>query len=130
METQQTEPKKLGRPTKYKPEYAERDYMQGYFDECKEEEKLISICGYSCYIGVCEDTLYEWAKHNKPFSESLKIIKQMSKEMLSNNGLKSIYNSTITKLMLSHNHGMREGQDIKHSGEAIVIKLPDKVKDI
>lgn len=119
-----------GRPSGYKPEYASRDYIDGYIEECKEEEKLISLCGYSVYIGTCEKVMYDWANANAQFRKSLDIIKQKSKEMLIVKGLGNKYNSTITKLMLSSNHGMREGTDVTSGGESITISLPEKMKDI
>ena len=122
--------KKRGRKSDYKLEYAQQDYIEGYFEECKEEEKLISLCGLACYIGTTEATLSNWAKEKPEFFRTLGIIRQKSKEMLINKGLWGKYNPTIAKLCLSANHGMREGQDIKHSGEAITIKLPEKMKDM
>ena len=126
--------KKTGRKTGYKKEYASRDYIQGYIDECIEcdskDKKFISLCGYAVYIDTCEKVMYDWANANPMFRKSLDIIKQKSKEMLCNGGLNSTYNSTIAKLMLSSNHGMREGTDVTSGGESITIKLPEKMKDI
>lgn len=131
MEEETTKPKKAnGRPTKYKEEYCSREYIQGYIDECTEEEKLVSLCGYSCYIGTCEKIMYDWANKHDAFRKSLDIIKQKSKEMLVNKGLNNDYNSTIAKLMLSHNHGMKERTDVTSNDESITIKLPEKMKDI
>lgn len=119
-----------GRPTKYKEEYCSREYIQGYLDECEDKEELISICGFSCYIGSTEETLQNWGRKYPQFLRSLGIIKQKSKQMLCNKGLKGDYNSTIAKLMLSANHGLREGTDVTSGGESITIKLPEKFKDI
>jgi hypothetical protein len=119
-----------GRPSKYKEEYNTIEYLQGFFDQCKERKELVSLCGLAVYIGVCEDTLYEWKDKHSEFSESLKKIKQMSKNQLCNKGLDGTYNSKIAALILSANHGLREGKDITSAGESITIKLPTKFKDI
>ena len=106
-----------GRPTKYKAEYSTDEFLDGYIASCLPENKLVSLSGYSVYIGVCEDTLQEWRKVHPSFAVTLSVLKQLSKEMLINKGLNSTYNSTIAKLMLSSNHGMTEKLDTKLSGD-------------
>lgn len=119
-----------GRPTTYKPEYATTDYLEGYFDECKEEEKLISECGYAVYIGTTEVTLHSWSKKFPEFLKSLGLIKQKSKEMLITKGLVGKYRPNMAKFVLSACHGLREGTDVTSGGESITIKLPEKFKDM
>ena len=61
---------KVGRPTKYKEEYCEMliEHMaEGY-----------SFESFGGVIEVAEDTLYEWAKVNKNFSDSKNIGTQKS----------------------------------------------------
>ena len=122
--------KKAGRKTKYKTEYNTKEYLQGYFDQCEEKKEIVSLCGLAVYIGVCEDTLQEWKNVHPQFSVSLKNIKQRSKNMLVNGGLNSTYNSTIAKLILSANHGMKEKTDITTNDDSITIAIPTKFKDI
>ncbi|MDK2821839.1 MAG: hypothetical protein PWP31_1804 [Clostridia bacterium] len=53
-----------GRPSKYKPEYAEQAYklcLLGATDKDMAD-----------FFAVCEDTINEWKKAHKDFSESLK----------------------------------------------------------
>lgn len=121
---------KVGRPTKYKEEYSGQDYMEGYLGQCKEKEDLVSLCGYAVYIGTCEKVMYDWANKNEQFRKSLDIIKQISKEMLVQGGVKGTYAQPITKLMLSHNHGMKERTDVTSNDESITIKMPEKMKDV
>jgi len=121
---------KTGAPTKYKEEYNTKDYLDGYFSYAKENEELVSNCGLAVYIGICEDTLYEWAKVHPDFSVSLKKVKQVSKNMLYNKGLNKEYDSGLTKLLLSHNHGHKERTDITSNDESITVKMPDKMKDV
>ena len=105
----------MARPTKYKAEYATDEYLDKYVIACQVKEKLVSLCGFSVYIGICEDTLQEWRKVHAEFSVSLSRLKQMSKEMLCNRGIDSTYNRTIAKLILSSNHGMAERTETQHS---------------
>ena len=129
METDE-KTKHAGRPSGYKPDYATQDYIQGYIDECEDNEKLVSLCGYAVYIGTCEKVMYDWANKDALFRKSLDIIKQKSKEMLINKGLGNKYNSTIAKLCLSANHGMKERSDVTSNDESITIKMPEKMKDV
>lgn len=73
--------------------------------------KLPTIVGFSIYLGVSEKTLYNWADENNDFREALDRIKIEQKQRLINMGLSGEYNATIAKLMLSHNHGMKERYD-------------------
>jgi hypothetical protein len=43
----------------------------------------------------------------------------IEKHTLINKGLRGLYNSTIAKLILSSNHGLREGTDITTRGDKI-----------
>ena len=103
--------KKNGRPSKYKPEYATDEFIALFIEHCKDKEELVSHCGLAVYLNVCEDTIYEWKKVHKEFSVSLKKIKQISKNMLINNGLSGKYNSKICGLILSANHGVIERKE-------------------
>ena len=104
----------MGRPTKYKAEFATFAYIDGYVSQCVKRNELVSLCGLAVYMGVCEDTLQEWRKVYEEFSVSLGCVKQISKNMLFNKGLDSTYNSTIAKLILSSNHGMAEKTETQH----------------
>ena len=105
----------MARPTKYKVEYATMEFIMNYVANTINNGELVSLCSLAVYMGVCEDTLQEWRKVYPAFSVSLGIVKQKSKNMLINKGLDSTYNSTITKLMLSSNHGMAERTETQHS---------------
>ncbi len=92
------------------------------FDK-KLRVKLPTIGGLALYIGVCEDTLHEWAKVHPRFSVSLKKVKTMQAERLLDKGLSGDYNSTIAKLILSANHGMSDRTDHTSGGEKISINF-------
>lgn len=124
---------KIGRPTKYKPEYCQKvdDYLaenqdeefqvvkqtnpeKGYemFDN-KLKVRLPTVEGFAMYIGVPKRTLYEWRDAHKEFSHSLEKIVEEQRSRLLNMGLSGDYNSTIAKLILSSNHGMAEKSENK-----------------
>lgn len=103
---------KVGRPTKYDPSLVDEVFR--YLETTgKEQMHLPKIESFALYIGVHKDTLYEWAKKYPKFSDALGIILQRQAEQLIDDGIyggKEV-NSTIVKLLLQNNHGMKERQD-------------------
>jgi hypothetical protein len=126
------EKNKGGRPEEYKEEYCEK--VDEYLKECQDEEirvikqsnlekgyemydnrlkvKLPTIEGFALFIGVSKKSIYNWEKDNPKFLHSLDKIKTEQQQRLIDKGLSGDYNSTIAKLILSANHGMRERTDI------------------
>ena len=127
-----------GRPTKYKKEFIDKavEYLQKFeaFDEDVDNYKgeiIPTIEGFARYIGIhSKVTLYNWAEAqaksqpnpddlegedipgNPDFLNALCSIKNLQAILLQNGGLKGALNATITKLMLSANHDMREKSDV------------------
>lgn len=106
-----------GRPTDYSLEILNK--AQKYLKQCKDEVienklrvDLPSIEGLAIYLKVHRDTLYEWAKIHPGISDTLEEIKAEQAKRLLNKGLSGEYNSTIAKLILSSNHGMKEKTDV------------------
>lgn len=130
---------KFGRPTKYDKKYISKIDM--YLKICQDEEKQVvkqssekyemfdnklkvklpTIDGFARFINIPKRTLYEWKDKHPDFSHSLDKIVTEQQERLINSGLSGEYNSTIAKLILSSNHGMREKSetDITTLGKAI-----------
>jgi hypothetical protein len=123
---------KCGRPIEYKEEYILK--ADEYLESNKDIEKKIvkqannkkgyemydnkivvnlpTIEGFALFIGVDKSTLYDWSSIYPEFSYSLEKIKTEQQKRLINCGLSGEYNSTIAKLILSSNHGMREKSDL------------------
>lgn len=85
--------------------------------------KLPTLKGFARYIGISEPTLYEWDKKYPEFSKSLDKIREEQYSRLINHGLSGEYNSTIAKLILSSNHGMRERADVTSEDKALPTPL-------
>jgi len=102
----------IGRPTKYDPSFV--DKVDEYLSTAtKENMHLPKIESFAIFLGVNRDTLYEWAKEHKEFSDTLKKILVVQAERLIDDGIyggKEV-NSTIVKLLLQNNHGMKERVD-------------------
>jgi hypothetical protein len=129
---------KIGRPTKYDPKFIDSvdEYIMLHQDIERAEEgknggfmysiraKLPTIEGFASFIRVSKSTLYDWAEEYEDFSYALEELRREQKERLMNEGLSGNYNPTIAKLILSSNHGMREGKDLTSGGNSIA---PDKI---
>lgn len=103
---------KVGRPTKYNPEFCNKvkDYLE---NATKENMHMPKIESFALFLGVNKDTLYEWAKEHKEFSDALRDIMTVQAERLIDDGIyggKEV-NATIIKLLLQNNHGMKERVD-------------------
>jgi hypothetical protein len=107
----------IGRPSKYRDDIPERtlEYVKTFK---KLGDLLPTMEGLVLYLGVPRSTLYDWAKQpdKQAFSDALDVLKQTQAKMLFENGLEGKYNSTITKLMLSHNHNVYEKSAKEISG--------------
>lgn len=135
-----------GRPSEYKEEYIDKvdEYLEANQDEeiqlvkqsnsekgyemydNKLKVKLPTIEGFAHFIGVSKKTLYNWRDEHEDFLHALEKIEVEQKERLINSGLSNDYNSTIAKLILSSNHGMREKSDVTTDGE----KITDESKEL
>ena len=91
----------MARPTKYTQNMPEK--VRAYIKKCPDA--IPSIPGFTCIIGVCEKTIYNWKKNYPEFLQALRELHTAQHKELLNKGLTGQYNSTITKLILSSNHG-------------------------
>ena len=102
-----------GRPTKYDPDFVNKlpDYLK---TTGREQTSLPTVEGFAIYLGVSRDTLYEWAKEHKEFSDTVRELMTIQAKQLVDDGIyggKEI-NASIVKLLLQANHGMRERTDV------------------
>jgi ribosomal protein S16 len=101
-----------GRPTLY-DESVNTEFERYLETTGKEQMELPTIQGFAIWLNVNTDTLYEWAKVHAEFSDTLKSLLQYQAKQLINDGIyggKEV-NSTIVKLLLQNNHGMKERVD-------------------
>ncbi|MFR1671625.1 MAG: hypothetical protein ACLSWI_01620 [Candidatus Gastranaerophilaceae bacterium] len=82
---------------------------------------------FAVNIGVCVDTLNEWCKVHKEFSEAYKKCKNLQKDMLNDLALRGFYNPTYTIFVAKNITDMRDKQEIHNSGSSnIVVNLNRK----
>ena len=114
----------VGRPTKYKDTIPAK--VGKYITECRDKQEgedfeLPTRAGLSLYLKVSAATIDTWEKIHPEFLGALSELNQEQRNQLINRGLNNKANPTIAKLLLSHNHGMREKQDLNVEGTLNVI---------
>ncbi len=101
-----------GRPTKYDPSFC--DELDNYLATTgREQQSLPTKQGFALWLEVDSDTLVEWGKKYPEFSVTLSKLKEIQAKQLIDDGIyggKEV-NSTIVKLLLQNNHGMKERVD-------------------
>ena len=106
-----------GRPSDYTPKLIEAawSYVNGGWREAGD--KVPSVAGLACEIGVRRETCHVWANDpENEFSNILKVIAEKQERELLNNGLDGTFNPPITKMMLSkHGYSDRVENDHKSS---------------
>lgn len=100
-----------GRPTEYSQEIL--DKAKDYRDNLPEDEVVHSIEGLALHINLNRSTIYDWRSQEDKleFSNIVEAILEKQGKALVNKGLRGVFNSSISKVMLTK-HGYREGQDI------------------
>ena len=108
-----------GRPLKYSETYIKK--TKDYIDSCEDEivqvisgesekftafkekvrVKIPTIEGLSLYLKIHKDTIYDWEKKYKPFSDVINILRAKQVDNLINKGLSGDYNPIIAKVLLS-----------------------------
>lgn len=102
----------MARPTKYDPKFVQEvdKYLATTGHGTMHMPKIESL---AIRLEVSKNTLYEWAKEHKEFQDALEKLMSYQGERLIDDGIyggKEV-NSTIIKLLLQNNHGMKERVD-------------------
>lgn len=115
---------KSGRPTLFDRSMIEKAKEYIWYFQLSEEDQearrgsrtnpievIPSAGGLARYLDVHRSTLYEWAKTNKEFSDTLDALQDIQEVLLLNNGLTGKFTAPIAKLALA-NHGYSDKQEI------------------
>ena len=116
----------MGRPSKYNDTMPDR--VQLFIDKRLQQGLLPTHAGFARYVHVGKTTLQRWAEEHPEFRASLDEMNAEQEDLLIQGGLKSEYNSTITKLMLSSNHGYKERTDSTSGDKPIAPVIVDFAK--
>lgn len=111
-----------GRPTKLTPELIVEGQKYVTELDLSIDTLLPTIEGLARRLYITRETLYQWEKDNKQFSDILENIRQLQADKLIQNGVLGRYNPAISKMMLSkYGYVEKTEQDINHSGEVQFI---------
>ncbi len=109
----------MARPTEYNKDILENTklYIANCIDVGADKEtgsmkkvNLPTIEGLAYYLSINRDTIYDWCKVHKEFSDIIDDLRSKQAQELINKGLSGDYNPTIAKVLLTK-HGYREGID-------------------
>ncbi len=98
--------KKVGRPSKYNPEYCKE--IVEFFKYIIQTNNWPTFEGFAAKISVNTDTLHEWKNNIPEFSESYNKALNMQKENLFMNTLKKNYDSSFARFLASACYGLSE----------------------
>lgn len=126
--------KKVGRPTKYDQKYCGEliKFFSVNATRVVEDMRKLSADGsnsgsiqrrvanemptfakFARKIGVNQDTLHEWKKRYKEFSESYKQAKELQEEFLINIGLSGVTSASFVIFTMKNVCGWRDEKDLK-----------------
>jgi len=135
---------KAGQPTKYCSEYPQMllDYFSGSdMDDVEYKDKQTGVtrctqikrpfptlAGFCTTIGVCRDTLYQWAHRvddngnlvNREFSDAMKLAKEYQEQILVENTLNGGYVASFASFVAKNLLSWTDTKDVTISGN------PDK----
>jgi hypothetical protein len=122
-----------GRPQIYTKKL--QGIADAYVEDCTAFEDVVpTVAGLSLALGITRETVYAWAKATvktgggevlqyPEFSDTISKLQAKQERELIANGLQSVFNPAITRLMLSSNHGYKERTDHTSKDE----KLPSPI---
>lgn len=109
--------RKMGRPTKYKPEMCET-VIELMKEGASQYEVLATL-------GISEDTFYRWKKENEEFSESIKRGSQLSQAWWEKKGRISLddrqFNSTLWYMNMKNRFKWADKQEVKNEGNVTIV---------
>ena len=118
--------KEVGRPTKYKKEYCKR--LRGFFNQVPYQEsedsngkavfkniKIPTVQAFAIEIGVNRDTIYEWAKKDQEFSDTLKNCNAIQEQLLFECLCAGAMSPSAAIFALKARHGYKDNNPIIRS---------------
>ena len=127
-----------GRPTKYDPKYCDEIIrffdVQPYqiIDGKRVANDLPFLIDFAMKIGVCDDTIVEWAKVHPEFSAAYKKAKKMAERMWAINSAYGLYQSPFTIFLGKNVFKWTDKQDIDvtdlRTVQAILSALPQDMR--
>jgi DNA-packaging protein gp3 len=136
----------MGRPTKYDAKYCGellrffnkrvvRERTETVEGKNWSKDTLVreaiffpSFEGFAAKIGVATDTLYEWAKKHKDFSDAMLRARAKQHSLIYEHGMTGYLNPRLAGLFAQSNMGMHE-RILDEGEKTITIKHQDMARD-
>ena len=98
-------------------------YLNGGYEDVGE--LVPTVAGMACFMKKRRDTMYEYAKKSKEFSDILEGVLAIQEVKLISRSLDGTFNSTITKLLMTkHGYSDKIEQDNTSSDGSMTPKAP------
>lgn len=130
----------MGRPTKYDPKFVHElraycnvePYREVFetttYKDGTTKENYRQVANdipltedFAFKIGVTTETIYQWAKKYKDFSDALKGIKQAQERFLKINGLADNYSTAFAIFSAKNMIGWRDKTEVEHEHKVRVM---------
>ena len=119
-----------GRPTKYNKDVQKfaDDYINNYPDYEEVNGKLIpnnipTSTELAYLAGVHRETIYNWAKENRQFFDTLERIKQKQEIMITKFGLNKNYDSSFAKFIAVNVTSYKDKIETTNTNKEIQINI-------
>ncbi len=142
----------MARPSKYKKEYCKKMFnffniehtkmkkVTTYDKNGKEQTSFVECANqlptferFAVTIGVCRDTLDQWKKDYKEFSDTYKKCKDLQKDMLNDLGMRGFYNAPYTIFVAKNITDMTDKQIVDNNIKSYSLfekEVEGKAKEI
>jgi len=94
--------------------------IDDFIEHCNKEGKPKTIESFCAFIGIHYDTFY---KRLEDIPEAYRRLQTLSREDLVNNALTNKYNPTFSIFLAKNNFGMKDKQDLEHSGSVSISQV-------
>lgn len=109
--------KTLGRPTDYNPKYC-ADIVNFFLNHIIDRDKpdYPTITDFARKYNITRSSINLWATKYPDFSEALKQIKELQKEIIIKGAITGVFNASFSIFAMKNIAGWRDKTDIEHSG--------------
>ena len=101
-----------GRPTKYNA--GRIDQVYEYIEGCESKNALPTIEGYAWFIGTHRDTVNEWERKHKHFSDATKRLKTLQSAFLQSGIVTGEVHPAGGIFLLKNNHKFVDKHEVTH----------------
>lgn len=104
--------------------------IDAYLEDCKANDRPLSVSGLASDLGVCRETVFEYQKgtYGDEYSNPIKKVVQQIESAHAEGLLSGKLNTTGAIFTLKNNHGWKDQQHIEQTGEStqrLIVSVED-----